>query len=56
MRVVLVPVLHGATDKGTKIIYAAADDGTNPNIIDVGMGRCNSCRNTNFNKQNFNKS
>ena len=31
-------VTWSATDKGTKIIYAAADDGTNPNIIDVGMG------------------
>ena len=25
-------------DKGWKIIYAAADDGTNPNVIDIGMG------------------
>ena len=31
-------VTWSATDKGTKILYAAADDGTNPNIIDVGMG------------------
>ena len=31
-------VTWSATDKGTKIIYAAADDGTNPNIVDVGMG------------------
>jgi len=31
-------VTWATTDKGTKIIYAAADDGTNPNIIDVGMG------------------
>ena len=31
-------VTWAATDKGTKIIYAAADDVTNPNIIDVGMG------------------
>jgi hypothetical protein len=31
-------VTWGTTDKGTKIVYAAADDGTNPNIIDVGMG------------------
>ena len=31
-------VTWGTTDKGTKIIYAAADDGTNPNIVDVGMG------------------
>ena len=31
-------VAFGTTDKGTKIVYAAADDGTNPNIIDVGMG------------------
>ena len=31
-------VTWSATDKGTKIIYAAGDDGTNPNIVDVGMG------------------
>jgi len=31
-------VTWAATDKGNKIIYAAADDGTNPNIIDFGMG------------------
>ena len=31
-------VTWSSTDKGTKILYAAADDGTNPNIIDVGMG------------------
>ena len=31
-------VTWGASDKGTKIIYAAADHGTNPNIVDVGMG------------------
>ena len=31
-------VTWGAADKGNKIIYAAADDGTNPNIIDFGMG------------------
>ena len=31
-------VTWAATDKGTKIIYAAADDGTNPNIVDIGMG------------------
>ena len=31
-------VTWGTTDKGNKIIYAAADDGTNPNIIDFGMG------------------
>ena len=31
-------VTWGTTDKGTKIIYAAADDATNPNIVDVGMG------------------
>jgi len=27
-----------ATDKGTKIIFASANDGTNPDIIDIGMG------------------
>ena len=31
-------VTWAATDKGNKIIYAAADDATNPNIIDFGMG------------------
>jgi len=31
-------VQWSATDKGTKIIYAAADDGTNPNIVDTGFG------------------
>jgi len=31
-------VTWGTTDKGTKIIYAAGDDATNPNIVDVGMG------------------
>jgi len=30
-------VTWSATDKGTKLIYAAADDVTNPNIIDVGF-------------------
>jgi len=28
-------VTWSTTDKGTKIVYAKADDGTNPNIIDV---------------------
>ena len=31
-------ITWGTTDKGTKIVYAAADDATNPNIVDVGMG------------------
>jgi hypothetical protein len=31
-------VTWATTDKGWKAIYAAADDGTNPNIIDIGMG------------------
>ena len=26
-----------ATDKGTKIVYATADDGTNPNMVDTGI-------------------
>jgi len=30
-------VTWGTTDKGTKIIYAAGDDATNPNIVDIGM-------------------
>ena len=30
-------VTFSATDKGTKLLYAKADDGTNPNIIDVGI-------------------
>ena len=28
-------VTFSATDKGTKFVYAKADDGTNPNIVDV---------------------
>jgi hypothetical protein len=28
-----------ATDKGTRLIYAKADDGTNPNIVDVGFSQ-----------------
>tara|TARA_R100001126_G_scaffold3809_1_gene2613 strand:+ start:1161 stop:2378 length:1218 start_codon:yes stop_codon:yes gene_type:complete len=28
-----------ATDKGTKLLYAKADDGTNPNIVDVGFSQ-----------------
>ena len=31
-------VTWSATDKGNKIIYAAANDGTNPDIVDFGMG------------------
>ena len=31
-------VQWSATDKGTKIIYAAANDGTNPDVVDLGMG------------------
>jgi len=31
-------VTWAATDKGTKIVYAAANDGTNPDIVDLGMG------------------
>ena len=31
-------VTWGTTDKGNKIIYAAANDGTNPDVIDFGMG------------------
>ena len=31
-------VTWSATDKGTKIIYAAGNDGTNPDIVDIGMG------------------
>jgi cytoskeletal protein CcmA (bactofilin family) len=27
-----------ATDKGTKLVYATADDGTNPNLVDSGLG------------------
>jgi hypothetical protein len=30
-------VTWGTTDKGTKILYATANDGTNPDIVDVGM-------------------
>ena len=31
-------VTWAASDKGTKIVYAAADDATNPVLVDVGMG------------------
>jgi hypothetical protein len=31
-------ITWGTTDKGTKIVYAAGDDATNPNIVDIGMG------------------
>jgi len=31
-------VTWGADDKSTKIVYATANDGTNPDIIDVGSG------------------
>ena len=31
-------VTWSATDKGNKILYAAADDGTNPALVDFGMG------------------
>ena len=31
-------VTWAASDKGTKILYAAGDDVTNPNIIDTGFG------------------
>ena len=30
-------VTFAATDKGTKIVYATADDGTNPNLVDTGI-------------------
>jgi hypothetical protein len=29
--------VFAATDKGTKIVYATADDGTNPNVVDTGI-------------------
>jgi len=31
-------VVWQGTDKGTKLVYAAADDGTNPNMVDSGIG------------------
>ena len=31
-------VAWAATDKGTKLVYATADDGTNPNMVDSGIG------------------
>jgi len=31
----------GTTDKGTKIVYATADDGTNPNLVDTGISTNN---------------
>jgi len=30
-------VTFAATDKGTKLVYATADDGTNPNLVDSGI-------------------
>ena len=30
-------VTWATTDKGTKLVYATANDGTNPDIVDVGM-------------------
>ena len=30
-------VAWGTTDKGTKIVYATADHGTNPNLVDTGI-------------------
>jgi hypothetical protein len=30
-------VAFGTTDKGTKIVYAAADDSTDPNMVDTGI-------------------
>ena len=30
-------VAFGTTDKGTKIVYAAADHATNPNMVDTGI-------------------
>ena len=35
-------VTWSSTEKGYKILYAAADDVTNPNIIDVGFGAMTS--------------
>ena len=31
-------ITWAASDKGTKIVYATADDATNPNIVDTGFG------------------
>ena len=31
-------VTWGTTDKGTKIVYATANDGTNPDLDDTGFG------------------
>ncbi len=31
-------VAWAATDKGTKLVYAAADDSTSPNLVDSGIG------------------
>ena len=30
-------VTFATTDKGTKFVYATADDGTNPNLVDTGI-------------------
>ena len=31
-------VAWAATDKGTKLVYATADDSTDPNMVDTGIG------------------
>ena len=31
-------VAWGTTDKGTKLVYATADDSTDPNMVDTGIG------------------
>jgi len=31
-------ITFAATDKGTKLVYAAADDSTSPNLVDSGIG------------------
>ena len=31
-------VTWGTSDKGTKLVYATADDGTNPNLVDSNIG------------------
>ena len=43
-----------ATDKGDAVVFATANDGTNPDIYTLPAGNVTTDWNTDFNKQNFN--
>jgi hypothetical protein len=49
-------VTFSTTDKGDKVVFASASDGTNPIIKDFSSWRCYTNWHTNFNKQNINSS